>query len=640
MSSRQAKFTSRVALFLGFVCLIEAAPNVARADEMPPPWRAGPCTLWTRVPPEVDYLAPLETDEGLWAASAALDGSCGIGIIMRRQDEWTMSMSPVHYLGCESFTALAEGAGWTAATQFSGEGSKIWVRTSGEWEDISEVSAPDISFETKRVLSATGGSRNLFVATDDGGVFHYDVDGRAWRDITPALTGLSRGLWGDLDGLYLRYQFGSSVQMSRFDGEGWTSIPPPESAGFSDVAGLSSEEVYAISASGHTLYRVEGENPVEAPPIPCGGTPIFYSLSAAPGQLVVNLACRGQHIWKREMDDWTLFAALPHATVPGDTLRVSSNGEVYVGGGRGRLFHVLPVGLESLEQSPQPPALVLAGTSVSSLFSGGEPGVAQLVGEQWQLLPGSPSSVRALWQAPEGAVFAAADEGSGIFALWKYDGSQWSRLRGDLAGYTPRGAIYGRSESDFYWSFDRDSLFIPTILHWDGVSWTELTPVPCSIWGVRDVNIAGADVVLAHCYLLPDHPRDRLYEFDGGSWNYVDGSDNQMRLFQGGPVESPVTYLYDWNEWRVRSQAGWAPLSLPSGYSIQYLASADGSTFVASNGSSYAITDGTQPWSVLSEWPIFSVRDLWTDGGFAASTRTFDPTSGSPGQGIVLCDLR
>jgi len=551
-----------------------------------------------------------------------------------------MSLSPVDNLGCEGFTALAEGAGWTAATQFFGEGSKIWVRTSGEWEDISEVSAPDISFETKRVLSATGGSRNLFVATDDGDVFHYDVDGRAWQDITPALTGLSRGLWGDLDGLYFRYQFDSSVQMSRFDGEGWTSIPPPEFAGFSDVAGLSSDEVYAISASGHTLYRVEGENPVEAPPIPCGGTPIFYSLSAAPGQLVVNLACLGHHLRKREMDEWMLVPTRLPQSLPGDTLRVSSNGEVYVGGGRGRLFHVLPTGLESLEQSPQPPALVLAGTSVSSLFSGGDPGVAQLVGEQWQLLPGSPSSVRALWQAPEGALFAAADEGGGIFALWKYDGSQWSRLRGDFAGYAPRGAIYGRSESDFYWSFDQTSLFIPTILHWDGASWTELTPLPCSISAVLDVNIAGANVVLANCYFFPDHPRDRLHEFDGSSWNFLFGVDDLL-LFQGGPAESPLTYVRWWDGvWRVRSQAGWAPLSLPSGYSIQYLASADGSTFVASNRYSYAITDTTQPWSVLSEWPIFWVRDLWTDGGFAASTRTFDPTNGSPGQGIVLCDLR
>ncbi len=313
MSSRKMGCVPRAELLVGLVCWIASVSSPVWAGELRPPWQAGPCTLWTRVPPEVGYLAPLETDEGIWAASS--DG--GLPLLMRRQADWTMSMSPGDFPGWTLFTALAEGAGWTAATTYT----QVFVRTDGQWIEIPRWGSGEAVY-------ASGSGRNLFVATFGGGVFQYDVDTGDWQEVTPPVTGRSRGLWGDLSGLYLRYNYGFSIEMTRFDGASWTHIPSPAFEGYTDVAGLSADEVYAIAAS--RLYRVDSGSAIEVPAIGCD-TPIDQSLSAAPGQLVVELSCADQHqLWKREMDDWTFVATLP-ATLPG-TLRVSSNGQVYIGG--------------------------------------------------------------------------------------------------------------------------------------------------------------------------------------------------------------------------------------------------------------------------------------------------------------------
>jgi|GEM_PF-5434037 len=623
-------------LFAYLACLIGSTSSSAWADELRPPWKAGPCTLWTRIPPAMRYLAPLKTDDGLWAA--AFDGA----VLMRQQADWTMSLSPADFAG--GFRALGEGTGWIAAVGFTHsipQGSKIFVRTDGQWNEIAEVSYPAVSFRTTEVDYVSGGGRNLFVATLYGSVFHYDLDAMAWRPLSPPVTGPSRGLWGDLDNLYFLYQSGSSVEMTRFDGTSWTHLPSPAFQGFSSVAGLSADEVYGIAAS--RLYRVDGPIPIEAPGVACGGTPIYRSLSAAEGQLVAEVSCAGQYqLWKRELDTWTLAATLPDPLPGYGSLRVSRNGQVYIGGTGGAIFRVLSKGLESLEQSAPPRARVLGGTSVSNLFSGADEGVAQLIDGQWQPLAGSPPNVRDLWQAPSGVLFATAVE-IATPQLWKYDGTQWLRLRSDSAsGDQPH--VYGRSESDYYYSFGAN------VLHWDGAAWTPLPVMPCT--GprsfVQQVTFAGSNIVLVNCF--PGFGLNRLLEFDGTSWATLMPLP-QFDIYQAGPAELPVTYLIEWQgsslTYRVRSQSAWAQLPLPTGYRGR-LTSVDGSRFVSSDGDGYATTDGSQPWLVVSEWPTRStvfyrgiLLGLWTDGQFAASTRNFggEPDFGGPGQSIVLCDL-
>lgn len=169
---------ARNAHLVALVCLFASSPWPVSAEELTPPWRAGPCTLWTRLPPAMRYLPPLETDEGLWAA--AYDGA----VLMRLRSDWTMSPSPGEFDG--RFKALAEDDGWAAAVGVVHSVppvSKIYVRTNGEWLDIAEVSYPDVSFRNVDIDYATGGSRNLFVADVYANVFHYDVDAMAWRPL-------------------------------------------------------------------------------------------------------------------------------------------------------------------------------------------------------------------------------------------------------------------------------------------------------------------------------------------------------------------------------------------------------------------------------------------------------------------------
>src|SRR5260370_23117828 len=99
MEWRKASCVLHVELVVGLVCFIGTASSSARADEMWPPWQAGPCTLWTRVPPVMGSLGPLETDEGIWAAG-------GGGELMRRQADWTMAISPGDLTFLSRFKAL------------------------------------------------------------------------------------------------------------------------------------------------------------------------------------------------------------------------------------------------------------------------------------------------------------------------------------------------------------------------------------------------------------------------------------------------------------------------------------------------------------------------------------------------------
>ena len=109
MSPRMNCHLRHAPLFACVVCLFGAPRSLVRADELRPPWQAGPCTLWTRLPPAMRYLAPLETDEGLWAAAA--DGA----VLMRLQADFLRSQmqtfsEQARELG-DAFTQTASDAG-------------------------------------------------------------------------------------------------------------------------------------------------------------------------------------------------------------------------------------------------------------------------------------------------------------------------------------------------------------------------------------------------------------------------------------------------------------------------------------------------------------------------------------------------
>jgi len=560
-----------------------------------------------------------------------------------------MSLSPAQFDG--RFKLLAEGDGWVAAvavTRSTPLSSKIYVRTDGRWTDIAEVSYPAISFRGVDLEYSAGASRNLFVADGNANVFHYDVDAVAWRSVTPSTRGPARGLWGDLYNLYLLYQFGSRVEMTRFDGESWTHLPSPTFPGFSAVAGLSADEVYAISD--RRLYRVDGDTPVEAAGVDCRSTPIYESLSGADGQLVLEVSCAGEHqLWRRELGDWTMITAVPDPLPGYGFFRVSRNGEVYVGGGYGAVFRVSPGGLESLEQSAAPPANALGGTAISNVFSGGDQAVAQLVDGDFQLLDGSPKYIQDLWQAPSGVLFATSEH-AGKAELWRYGGASWLQERSEpfRDPFIDRPHVYGRSEDDFYFWMNHN------ITHWDGAEWVDVPVVPCGTGARRyvdNVTFAGSSIILARCY--SEFPPDLLFEFDGTSWARLTPLQ-LFQIFQAGPVENPVSYLEEWEgsgprTYRVRSESGWSSLSLPAGYYTSFLTNVDGSRFVSSDGQSFATTDGIRPWSVVSAWvtrPItpspFGWRGWWTDGAFAGSVRPVGdepPEGGGREWSIVICDL-
>jgi hypothetical protein len=258
----------------------------------------------------------------------------------------------------------------------------------------------------------------------------------------------------------------------------------------------------------------------------------------------------------------------------------------------------------SLTETLAPQGELLAARSASELWTGGV-GVTRLGPDgRWQPVAGSEGLVvRALWQAPQGTLFAAT-LASGMATLRRYDAAGWHADRTSPATLVSNFA--GRSASDVYVALDNE------VLRWNGSAWSSIGSGVCAP-GTRmqGVFVAGTRFVYAAC---DDHGFTAWREYGGSSWAGVGVRGVGV---QAGPVATPALLLINGGlttRVQVRTDAGWVETSLPSLASGGGWTAPDPQTLV-SGAFQRSRPTGT---TVISDWPTQRVTGgstaVWSDG--------------------------
>ena len=575
------------------------------------PWRSSACALWEQVPPQCFYRSMVEDDGGLWAV-------CDDGFVMRRGAAgWTRTQ-----LRSDSgrLTSVATGPGWVAAVGYAVSGF-VHLRRSGAW---SEVALPA---GLRQPSVALGVGSDLVVAGFSGEIYRYD--GAAWTALWDVVgSGQPVQLWGSRSDLYEAFERG----VRHYDGAAWTDLTLPAPGTFLGVAGASAAEVFAIT--GTALYRVDGAA-LRADPAPAGcASPTYLSLSASGSTLLLAGRCAGvPTAWRRAGAGWTALPALPTATEFRAT--VTPSGAVYAvsAASAAPVYQLVDGAWRSLTEVPAPQGQVIAGRAATDLYTGGS-GVSHLDADDvWRAVPGSEGlAVRALWQAPEGTLFAAT-AASGTVTLRRRDATGW-RVDHAAAAVTTSNLV-GRSASDVYVALDN------TVMRWNGSAWTSLGVPACPYrTHVSRLYLAGQRLVYANC---TGYTVEGWLQYDGASWTTAAVTGGYPA--QSGPTATPSLVLIGAGTGTImvsaRNDDGWSASYLPALGSTGPWVAADPRTLV---GGTFRRTRPAGA-SSLSDWTTARLtgRDLnlWSDGrvvvgaAVSASSDAVDLRSGR----IVRCDF-
>ncbi len=590
---------------------VDAAPDVApdagpdagcavTACDLRPPWSSGGCTLWTRVPPEYDYLPPVATSEGMFAV--ATNGAA----MLRTTTGWRMSVLP------SPIDALRPGTGWLAAVRHHSGFGRVFLRRGGRWE-------PSGSFTRVTHSWATGAS--LFVWADDS---LREFDGASWRTIAGIPSGPG---YGDRTGLYVVDE--ATHTLRYYDGARVVGVPTETPGEIRAVGGLSGSEVYVIGAH---LYRAVGATLRREPDVDCGGpAPRYERFITAPGRLLLVATCGAEsRAWSRVGAAWAPLGVAPGA------LAVSENGDLYAASHADLWSRVGGAWVPVPVESPAVPGGVVAALSSTDAWSVGAGGVARLAGDTWTTAatPDALATPLSAWAAPDGTLFVTAEWGATSTA-WRYAGGRWT------AGVTGTSfsPLTGRSASDVWFASGLGAE--RHVHHWNGSSWETLPGPPCIQGGasfVSRIALAGPRTTLALCRSAAGTLNgDAVYQTDDGrAWTMVMHVVTGIRdLYQLGPVTSPSVVVVAQSatpgvyDLQIRNASGWAAWSYPdpfatfSPYPSPILrGSLPGSIVVSSDG--YAAYDGARRY-VADDWIArqASGGDTGTDQRWAiASTRT------------------
>lgn len=510
------------------------APDVFVAPtEQLPPWRAGGCSVWTRVPPALDYSIAADA-EGLWA----LNGTSQI--LMHRPDDgrWRMAIGPAHGTpAVQPYSSMLPTTG--GAVWFDGVGG-TFIRRAGAWAPIND---PRIPVFSPRAWS-WGAEVYAFVPGTGGTPLLLRFDGTRWSELPGLMRELNsfRSAWGDRAAMFVT----EADAAWRFDGVTWTGIVRPAVGAVGQFGGPSTSDVYAIGSS--ALYHLDAGTLRALPDVACGAgvAPAYQQLASAPGRMILVAACGA------ERRAWNLVggAFIPLGPLPSaGTVQAQADGRTYLTSPGGVIWSLGPSGWVDLQEAPPPPSGVILGTDIADLIIAGN-GVWRYSADRWSAVPGSEAmNVTSAWRSPDGTLFFV-NNGS---EFWRYVGG---RLVHDLPDVPQSRILTGRSSTEVYRSVT-DGAYVQQLSRWNGTAWVAMTP-PCGRIEQMSLVTSGTSRLVAMCR------RDygRLSESTGGPWTSIglfDGASTpNLRAF--GPAASPTAYRFSTGSNQQRTESGWVPI--------------------------------------------------------------------------------
>ncbi len=272
-----------------------------------------------------------------------------------------------------NFTGIA-GAGqnvWAVGT-----GGAVSQLTNGTWQLVSSPAEQDLY--AVWMNSSTDGW-----AVGDSGIMYHTKDGLTWtKNAGPSVANL-KGVWGS--GTDSVWAVGANGTILRYNGIGWTQVPPPS----------------GVDISTRTLTSVHGSGPND---VWIAGSE--YTTSAQP--VILH--------W-----DGLALSSLP--TPPDAASIVYYKGAVYVAAGR------LTAGIYRLDGTTWNQVNSATATQLSTqgdvLFAIGTTGVTRFDGTSWTMDTTGQPPFSAIYESTPTSAWAVIGFQQ---RLMKWDGSQWSNF--------------------------------------------------------------------------------------------------------------------------------------------------------------------------------------------------------------------
>jgi hypothetical protein len=356
---------------------------------------------------------------------------------------------------------------------------------------------------------------DVFAVASDGTILHYD--GSSWIGVLSTGTTLY-DIWGSSssDVLAVRASnYGTNSFILRYDGVSWKPMEDGNNSyPFYAVHGTSSSDIWAVGYYG-VIFHFDGIAWAQM----TGPSMIYYGVWAASSSDVFAVGNAG--VAHYDGSAWSGVSSGATKTLNG--VWGSSASNIFAVGDGGTLIHFNGAWSPMSMSSGTTNSLSgVWGSSPSDVFAVGQYGtILHYDGTTWNSMSrGTTSGLRGAWGTSSSNVYAPGDGAT----VMHYDGIRWIPVATGATGSVLD--VWGSSSSDIYVvGYSHPDLYfpsIPSIIHWNGQSWSQReVPAGSHEGRVNGVWFSSSSDVFAVglCDAYYAYQRyDIVLHYDGSSW--------------------------------------------------------------------------------------------------------------------------
>lgn len=186
-------------------------------------------------------------------------------------------------------------------------------------------------------------------------------------------------------------------------------------------------------------------------------------------------------------------------------------------------------------------------TSVSASSSDGSwPNPAPTQG--WSQVGESVQSARyftSIIQDEAGNVYAGGYTPSTNGGVWKWNGSTWSQLGGNVTSSVTFGSIIRNSQSGYIYAGGRTANNNGGLWEWNGSSWSQLGGDITSAYQLTSIIQDGAGNIYGGMQASPSGPQSAgVWKWDGTSWSELGGGNVESALVFTSIIRDDLNNIY------------------------------------------------------------------------------------------------
>jgi len=390
--------------------------------------------------------------------------------------------------------------------------------------------APMSSGTTNTLVGVWGTSTtNVYAVGINGTIISYN--GSAWSPMNSGTTDILMGVWGTSatnvyavgggnngtilqyngttwetmsahpDGMWFWEVWGSSSDfiiavgmhgaVLRLDGNTWIYMNGTRED-LRDVSGCSPSAVFAVGDNG-TILHYDGNNWTE---MSSGTTEDLCGVWCSSSTYVFAVGDKGT-VLHYDGITWSPMSSPDPGNVYLKQIWGSSSTDIFATSGGSTIYHYNGSTWSQMDSGTTYGINDLWGTSSTDVYAVGDSGtVLHYNGSIWSPMnTGTTADLNSLWATASSDVFAVSSTGT----IMHHDGSAWDSTSSPIELY----GVWGSSPTDVF-AVGRRAGGYWGVLHYDGISWTEMTTPPSThyLWGVWGSSSSDVFAVGQWAYVL------------------------------------------------------------------------------------------------------------------------------------------